>query len=996
VPDGSPIIELANPGLLLDLTTSPWLLGPGRSRMIRGRDVIHAGRIGPEGGLKPVGCSISAADRPLTSVIECAYSGRVPVRWSMIYDDDHIKYVDSTTLRLFYGAAWRDEMVGGFVGISPVYPSGGATTDQGRYLWELKQVTAISEVNYADDTLTVAPAMSFEPIAGIQKLWIDYQITVNRNGILVSNGRKFWLLQGGTYYQVMDLGSDDYLGVRWRGSMISTDRMMLTADQHPPRLFFFRDDLPNAATADAESYAGLGTPVKPAHKEPDYTEPPVPGNNPSWVMTAGGGGTGSLSAGDYRVYVRAVNLIDGSQSRMVRVFENTSPRQYDFATVPATGSLLVNSTPFNGNASPCPYDPKWTHLEIWRSEADGSEFYLEGRIPLIQFANEYRANAVVAGNTGTNSLLSLDTTYYERPCRISDADLVRRDALTVTDILAGYRPPVCREAVNIQGVTICAGKAASDADPYVSQYAYGYFCLDVTGLGTQYDHATRRMTYVGSGTVFSGYTDYTAGDEFVIVSCSNPLKVGAYPLASRVSDAVLEFAAPGPGENLTNITGYLRRAYRIKSEVVSADEDVWYSRTDQYSPESFLTRTLRLSNRGDVFRALRAVGRYAAVIMADGVHLLYLTTDLSGSIVLDKHTVASNGAGTPWADSVAVWERNVVWATRRGPVVMRVSDDSDDTGARAQIASLDENGAFQSWFEEADRAGEDIDTGVDTENQTIRFRRHKTGGVQEVLQFCWRTRLWTLLYDTGFLYARSLYADSTELASPRAYSVNTDGSVFEVNYQGLDHPYDGVTLQVVTDSTYTVTTTRITKAGEFSTYMLGDLVYFRKAGAAYDGTWRKITACTADYIEFATVTGLAAGAEFIIQPCQFRFRTAPVVGRNPRQVKTLSGLIVRARPGLRATDGNWGVPSGTPLTVRTYRNHYDGAAMDESLQELPVYEESDVSKDDQDPVSAAEAQGFAFEVEVECLEARSDFLLETIAAAVDEEGANEVDASSTA
>lgn len=974
--------------LQLDLTTSPWLLGTNRSRMIRGRDVVHIGRIAPDVGSRPLGVSLDSGDRPITSVIECSYNGRVPVRYQFYIDDDRLKVISSTVLRKFYSDTWDDEVVNGFIGFAPVYAVGGGHVDQGRYLWEYRQVTAVSEENYANDTLTFAPANSFTPITNLTKVWIDYQITVNRNGIIVSNGRKFWLLQDATYYQVMDLGSDDYLGTRWRGSMIALDRIMLTADAYPPRLFYFRDDIPNTDTADETSLAGITTPIKPASVEPQYIEAPVAGNNASFRMEAIAAPTGSLSAGDYKMKVRAVNLTTGGQSRMVTVW-SYADSTLDTITVESGGAIKIHSSPATtANLTP-PFDGKWTHIEVWRTEADGEEYFLEGRIPVVRFANEWHDDLVVSGNDGACAIISRDTDYYDYEGQISDANLNRRDQLATNDLISGYRPPVCKEAISIQDVTICAGQASASAD---ASYVLPVRLINCMGSGTLYTHADRQLTYggVSPANVFANYT-WQSGDVFVMTAPSS----GEYEIESKVSSSVILLASPGPGVDRGNVVGYIERDYTYEFEKISSDEDVWYSRTDEYAPESFLLRTLTLSRIGDKFMGLRAVGKYGVVVMADGVHLLYLTTDLLGTIVLEKHTVASTGAGTPWSDSIVTWERNVAWATKTGPVVMRVSDDADDTGARAQINSLDKDGAMRAWFEEAERLGETIDAGVDTYNECLRYRRQKSNGVQEVLQLSYRTGLWTLLYDTGKWYVQSRYADDTESTKPLLYSVLDNGVVREVNNRGMTYPYEGETMQAVTDETYTVTTTSLTKDTTFHADMIGELIYFRKAGAVYDGTWRVITSATTSAITFAAVTGLAEGAEYIIAPCQFKWRSAPILGTDPESVKTIRGLTVRARPGPRAEAAYWGEPSGTPLSVRTFRDHYAGAADDEALVEIPVYEESDVTKTSQSPVSTVTCQGNAIEVEVECLESVTDFVIQSVMASLREDSVALADASAT-
>ena len=982
--------ELANPALMLDLTNSPWLLGPKRSDMIVGMDVVRPGRISPDTGRRPVGCSIPSADRPLTSVIECSFTGRVVVRYARPFalDGNLVHQASKTELRNAIGI-WPDEMLGAFMVASPTTADGG-TEDLGRYLWEMRQITEVDNVSGGGATngiLTFAPAFSFT-FGARTKLFCIYQKTVNVNGLLVSNGRKFWLLQNGVYTQYMDLGSDDYLGERWRGSQIANDRIMLTCDKFPPRIFRFGWDA-STAESDTTSFAGIGTPVKPPDVEPLYMEPPVFGNKPSWYATDGGAGKGSLSAGDYKIKVRAVNLEDALYSRFVQVW---SPDDFttDLITAVATDAFKLHNDIVQRQA---PYDAKWTFLEVWRTEADGEEYFLEGRVPIVSFKNEWRTALIHANNDGLNSLIALtdltSTPMYGSELSISDADLNRRTPLSATDLSFGYRPPVCKESCSLQGVTVCAGVADTDADAILTQYSHGPY---IYSAAATYTHSTKRVRVSDSSVPFEFYTP-VAGDQIAITSIDGLAHSGIYEVDSKIDDNTIVLVS-GPGADYA-VFGYIRRPHLIESERIESDEDIWYSRTDMYAPESFALRTLNVSRTGDKFMGLRAVGRYGALIMADGVHLLYLGSDVLGNVTLEKHTVSSSGSGTPWPDSIAVWDRNVVWANARGPFVMRVSDDADDTGALGQIAEMDKDGAMRSWFEEAYRLGEQVDTGVDTHNGCLRFRRRASAGVNEVLQWSYRTGLWTILYDTGSWYARSKYANTTEVNEPLLYSLRTDGSAFEENYRGLTHPYDALTLQAITDGTYTVTTTKITKNGLFSTLLLGDIVRFRGAGAAYDGIWRVITACTANYIEFATVTGLAAGAEYIITPCQFKYRTASVTGQNPSNVKTLRGATIKARPGTRVVSGNWATPTGTPLSVRSYRDFYDGAVVDQNLKEMPVYEESDVTKDSQDRVSAIEAQGTSFQLEVECMESRTDFIIESIRADVREEGSGLADASAT-
>lgn len=611
-----------------------------------------------------------------------------------------------------------------------------------------------------------------------------------------------------------------------------------------------------------------------------------------------------------------------------------------------------------------PFDFRWTHIEVWRTLADGGDYYLESTIEMpFELLDPINSDTLIEWNTVPNRY----------PCYMLDSVLVGQQQFDPADLLSGRLPPIGRQvAVTADGVTVIAGKADDDAVNTLSQWLIrGFYVPANTGATFAWNKTTLRLT-CSSGSVFADYT-WQDGDLFHFTSASG-LTAGYtpdVPITSKVDNSNIELDFTW-AINLSSVVGYIIRPVQHTWPTVDDEEVIHYSRADKYAPESFMSAPLRLSSQGDVFRSMVQVGGYVVVIMNSGVHLVY-----NAGGALAKETISTYGDGTPWPDSVVATGQHVVWAHPDGPKVLETYADRSTYGRLARIASLDPEGRMRAWFEEAYRDGDTIDSGVDELNDCIRFRRQSDG---QALQFSRRTQLWTVLEDDrGIRYARSRAAGSAEADTPLLYTITPQGNAFEVNHYGLSHPYDAVTVQDVLDHSYTVAPTYIEKIGAFSSAMAGDVIRFRGGSVV-----RVVTAATASRLTFASVVDLAEGDEFIVGAVQYRIRSAPLQSGNP-DVKTLEGLTLRALPGPRAGE-NWPDPPEGTFTLRSYRD-IENTAVDERGGEIAVFSEGNpASHQTRDRVSALEGQGEYLQVEVEMVDARTDFRIAQLDVLVREAG----------
>lgn len=1129
-------VDFTDPNMDLDVTSDKWLLAPATFPTIKGRDVIHAGRIAPDGGRRPVGMScpktgewlagmgdVNDAGFVLLDADESVLNGWTTKRYADVYGLKVASYEDNpysgttTTLRkLLSPFAWPQEMIGATI----------IRNDDGRAgTRETALITAISTDVETDDTLEFFPAMS--AWSSDDKFSISYRVKEDQRGIWIFSGRYVYLLQGGTLKLMLIVPGENARGERWNIAKISSSLVMLTNAKNVPHVVSLSDSefsaeqatilyqnsgdiADNEVTVTGESwtidqyvnhvvkiagayytvlsntadtlvledqpgdgndipfeildlgaryFAGMLTPIKPLSVErsdcdqADYA-------NPSWKMIAVPA-SGALSAGAYRVKLRAVNLLHGGESKFVDVmdYDTATDKWTYYLTASANDAISVYEMGnvsgfidlahvFECQPANAPLHERWTHLEVWRTEADKEDFFLERRIEIVRLSQEDYVDAI------DNRIVSSSTDQIA--CVLSDASLKGLTPMSDTDAIAGYPPPACKQAISISGVTVCAGSTdASFQDPTVC--ARGLYFSEGS-----YSTVTKYLNKVG---FFATYT-FRDGDELVIEAPDEILvgpgvycyPIGVYPIASGIDDDNIELAR-GPDAIVSHLIGYIRRPHIIDWPRIESDEDLWYSRTDKSAPESFLSRTLRLSDIGDTFQRMVSVLNYAAVVMLRGVHLVFL----SGTELV-KDTISQDGHGTPWPDSVVSLDRHVVWATPRGPMSMTVSEEASYEGHRGVIAPLDTDGRMRQWFEDAYDNQWPIDAGVDTHNATIRFRRRVDDNTFEVLQYSYRTKKWTMLDDdAGVRYARSCRVEATDRDDAICYSVTPEWNLFEINHYAQADAYSGATVQdVINDDRFTVngnvaasvftvsgaspgwatdewlnyvavidaasyritangantltlddggllagdktalvlkydvSTTQLARTGVFSTKMLGDVLRVRSSASARNGACRVIRTATADLITFDAIAGLTHDDEFIIGANRFLLETEPYVGVDRESVKTLEAVTVKVATGPRHRSGGiWETEDPGRISVRAVINHEDEPS---SADEAPdggvvIADPTDTGTISRDHVSSIDGIGHSVALQVECIEARTDFRIEMLKMQVSDSGQKLEDAS---
>lgn len=835
-----------------------------------------------------------------------------------------------------------------------------------------RRIESISTTMLSDDTINWTDAVSGGNLAETDKVSIVYAADFDRRGIWVTNGRKFWLLRDGAYTLYLDLGDDTYKGTVWHGARIANSLLMFVSPKYPPRILSLSRG-PSSSAAENDTLAGLVPPVKPLIEDNETT------TSRSWVF-ARDAANGSVSEGTIRAKVRAVNLETGGQSEFVDVY-GTSGSSLELA-VTAGDTVAVYNKIGTGDDPP-PLHERWTHIELWRTRSlNDGVYFLERRVEIADLRNE-EADATIEGTPIRSFWTLTSETPGDDGLGLSDVELTGFPQLSNAELLAGGLPPICRRVASLRGVTLCFGRSDADAAD-ATLYSRPIYATDLSWSVSSPDH------YLTRTNAFFNYT-VKSGDQFVVTYGDDSAELGVFDILSRIGAHSISLAESIASANVSPIAGYIRRPYTVPWPRIESDEDVWYSRTDTFAPESFPARTLQISASGDVFRNAVPVGNYVAVIMAGGVHLLYLT---GGG--LQKNEISSGGDGTPWEDSVVVIGRSVLWATEDGPKVLSVSNDPDQAGHRGRIEFLDGEGRMRQWFRDAFAAGQRIDAGVDVLNRTIRWRRTIDDNTFETLQYSYRTNLWTLIEDdNGIRYASSRVADVEESATARLYSVTVGGEVAEVNYSGTADPYAGLTPQAVTGNQFEVSANRIRRIAEsgetfFSSLMSGDMVRFRSENDAVDGVSRVIRTASDNVLTFDSVAGLALGDELLIGATRFRVRFAPMRGAHSSSVKTLEGLNVRLATGDRLSE-----TQTRRMSVRGIED-FNNLQVDPKLRSIDVVNPSDAAYTTADRIVSLQKQGASIEIELECIETRTDFVIELVEAEFNEAGDIVIDTSTEA
>lgn len=618
-----------------------------------------------------------------------------------------------------------------------------------------------------------------------------------------------------------------------------------------------------------------------------------------------------------------------------------------------------------------PIDPRWTHLEIWRTTTLGVTYYLERTIEVAAlFDPEDIVDPDAHQNRPFWSFVRRDP-GNRWTCEMSDEELLGQQQAVTNDLIGGRLPPVCREVASLEGVTVCGGVADVD-NPAVTAKASSFYIYGGAYTGTE-----RVRGRVG-GESFKWYV-FQTGDQFVVSAPAS--HAGTYTVTSRVDDNNITVpGVPGGIVPIGQLFGYIVRAHTTPWPKLDDEEIVATSRPDIFAPESFITTQVRLSNSGDRLSRFASAGNQLAVVMVEGVHLL---RNEGGVIV--KETVSAAASGTPWPDSVCVIENSVIWASPLGARILNVFNEANVNGQRGEVIWLDKENRTREWFTQSSRLGYNISAGVDAINQCVRFRRTDGINFYEALQFSFRTGLWTILEDdSGEWYCRAAGVfDTTNPARP-LFSVTPEGNAFEVNQGRDEFPFPTATVQDVLGTGFTVTDASITKTGWFDPAMVGGVIRIVSSDPDRDGARRVIRTATADAITFDAITGLADGDEYMIEAIRFAVRTAPMQLMTQKavrdNVKTIHAIRVRAMPGARGDD-----PAAGKITLRSYRN-YDSQPIGAGTQEIPIFTEAAADQFvSTDYVSALEGDGQAVQVEIEHLHTRSDVKLANVGLVLREE-----------
>ena len=954
------LIELATTDLKLDLNSDRWNLKPGECSIIKGRDVIVPGKFRVEGGRRPI-VTTAHGSTALVNAWGVDIRASIARRFSDWYSTAKYTGTTSQLVSLFATSPFNSDMVGGTLARDP--DDLGVFNDV-----QTTNIASIDTTTITDDTLNLSPQISGWTTE-IHNFVINYSSVETMRGIFCTDGRRFWLFSQGSYTELIDLGSDDYLGDDWDMTKIADDRVLFVSPKHAARVI--RAGFAPASTAATdETLAGCLPIERPiaidlANITEDYA-------NDFTGFTSGG----EMSDGKFKALLRTISIDEQLESILIPVYDTSASPVTDYIELSGTngnGSVSIETDQtMNASLTPPPQHQRWTNYQVWRTTNNTSDYYLEQEILHV---------GPLSGWTGSARQPLLSTTSKE--LSLPDDTVGGLSTLVANDFRYGFPPPMCRKVITLKGVTICAGAAD---DTVVLPVADAY-----AGYADTWDYtdATKTFTLAGADLSSIPYT-FEAGDKFEVLEGSGSnITAGVYTIDSfsAAPDEVTVTTSAGSDEASRVIRAVVRRPVTLTwwPKIVS-DENIWYSRTDTLSPESFRISPLQISRAGDRFRDMVQVGDNILVVMQNAVHLLFFGADGD----LSSEAISNIGHGTPWDRSVAaIGNKRAVWATPDGAKIIKVYDDTAATGFRGEIEDLGRNKTRQ-WFADAFTNGDTVDVGVDGTNECVRWRRTNSSDTDyfEAIQWCWATGQWTVLDDdSGMAYVSSGATEAGDDGTYKLYSVDATGQIFEVNYRGTSHPYDSDTVQAVTDVSFIVAPTTINKGGAFNPKMLGEIVRFRSSNAAVDGVYRKITFADDDRIDFDTVTGLTSGDEFIIGANRFKIRFAAYKGKRHVSNKDLEGVYVFARPGDRHLNGAWGDPSTKQITANVYTDYSEDKITQPAAiaTAVDIYNEDSTDKISEDRALGIEGGGTAVEIEIESIEARSDFSIEQVEANILEE-----------
>lgn len=872
---------------------------------------------------------------------------------------------------------WSADMEGGVVFVNE---------DSRKETQSVTTVTGVTTWFFPNDTLTLGTSLLGGTDA--RKFHILYEAKFETDGIWLTNGRRFWLATGSDVVEWLDLGDDGHLGRVWRMATIRDGVFLFTSEGTYPRIIHMGYG-PKPADA-TRSIAGC----LPLHWNPNVNNETVSGNDvrPITMQLLANLGTDITISKKYRIKLRPINLEEHLQGAMYDVPSDADVNVFTLTPANATDGFLLKSYDHHlrttTKCAPLRHG-RWSHIEVWRTIGDGANYFRESLINVEALRNELQT-----ASPELWKLISGSTTLYIATDNLSDVLLQGFPMLSIDDVQFGLPPPICKEAVNVSGITYCAGAGVKASRTVQIPLA---ICTVQSGTTAINDPATGQTRFTPNATnkEFDDYA-WKEGDVLVVFdggwdsTNGQSLPVGRYHIVAKTADttdSVYVDDAPITVGAVTGVRAYIETLVEYEWPVVASDEEVWHSRLSDYAPESFSRiAVVQLSRKGDIFRRLVAVSNYACVVMDGGVHLLQPGSGPDGSLTILKDTVAHEGAGTPWPNSVLVVGNRVFWANRQGVMTMRVSSSANDEGNFGTLMPFDDE-RVRRWFAEAADNNWDVDAGLDPYNGCLRFRRKQDANTYQVIQFGFRTARFTLLDDDpGIAYMAITTFAGSAINSPRLYSMGIEGAAFEVNRESKLDPYEGKTVQAVLDSGWTVSDISLQKVGAFSSLMLGESMRFRSDNSAVNGRVRTIRTATSDKITFDALPGLTAGDEFLIGAVRFRSRFSPFQGSYNPNIKTIEALQVIAHPGEMHDAGNgWEDDTPGKLTVRAYRN-FSKLPADENLNDVPIFSEEADTGNTEDRYSDVQCDGRAIEIEIENLETRTDFRIEAVCARILEEG----------
>lgn len=802
---------------------------------------------------------------------------------------------------------------------------------------------------------------------------ITYRQFFDKRGIWVSDGQSFWLLHNGLYTKYLDLGADSgTLGTEWRGTQISPTLFMFVADNQLPRVIRL-DTLP---AAEATTHA-----VIPG------AEPPARG--------------GVTEVGDTE---HLAGILPPSTS----IFQERNAIDFFDFILPFGGLVIDNemSSSTTGITMANPSRDALYRLKV--RVVDGATGAASA------FVNCFTKG----GTLGVATTRPVDHRFPERlflryPSPLTDNLLVVLAVPpTAIDAPEAHKPLKTGRATHIE-----FWRTTSVGIDFFRELR-----KRITWPPTSFDTAEEIPNY--STMVERGADpDNVADDVWGVLGMSDaellsmPLltveqaRTGGLPPACR--DVISIQAMTVCGGSGTEDVFYARQDKQILWPRLSSDEEIIHSmiRERLNQVESFYygigeanrePDLRRLSRQGDTFQAFTVAGDYALAVMRHGVHRI----ERDGASVKTQ-SLAERGAGTPWAKTVLSIGDVAMWATTNG---LRIYNPTANDGAG--VLSLIQYEEMSEWFAEALRKNMDVEAGFDERRGTLHFRRSLDGAFVDGAVYNLKFKMWSvMLDDNGFRYASSTHADTVSKKAAALYSIGIDGSVFEVNYEGTAHPYDGFAVQGTIETggqfppfgqgnpltAEVVSTTPFA----FTPAMEGDIIRFRSSRAALDGQVRVILSADSQAVRFGAdaetqlPVPLQDGDEFIIGAVPFRVRFHPVTGAFGANVKTLEGLEVVARPGLRHSENPlWPDRPEAKLTIRAYRDIGDDP-IETQPADIPIFADEDAEFLSRDRFSDAEIQGTGIEIELELLDARADFVLSRVAGRFREDGDQESDASTT-